>query len=283
MMSTFVDSKRSCLQRLRLLLLMSLLALLGACAQLPGPPDERDPFESYNRSMYAFNDALDRTLLRPVATAYSDYTPAPVKTGLGNFFSNLDDVRVLLNDILQFKFARAASDFSRLVWNSTVGLFGLLDVATSLELPKHNEDFGQTLAVWGIGDGPYLVLPFFGPSTVRDTVGLAGDLSADPLWHVTSDDTTYWGAVALRTLDQRANLLSASRVLDQAAIDPYVFVRDAYLQRRRNLIYDGKPPPDESMPLNPMDESDLELERELELLDQSSPSGGAAPATPARP
>ncbi len=263
--------------------LLPLLLSLGGCAQLPGPPDERDPFESYNRSMYAFNDTLDRMLLRPAAEVYNEYTPSPVKTGLGNFFSNLDDVRVLLNDILQFKFAQAASDFSRLAWNSTVGLFGLLDVATSLELPKHDEDFGQTLAVWGVGDGPYLVLPFFGPSTVRDTAGLAGDLGADPLWHVTDDETIYWGAVALRALNQRANLLSASRVLDQAAIDPYVFVRDAYLQHRRNLIYDGNPPPDESMQFNPMDESDLELERELELLDQSQNPAGSEPAAPARP
>jgi phospholipid-binding lipoprotein MlaA len=265
------------------LLLVWLLFALGGCAQLPGPPDERDPFESYNRSMYAFNDALDRTLLRPVAEVYSEYTPSPVKTGVGNFFSNLGDVRVLLNDILQFKFAQAASDFSRLVWNSTVGLFGLLDVASSLELPKHDEDFGQTLAVWGIGDGPYLVLPFFGPSTVRDTVGLAGDLSADPLRYIIEDDTTYLGAVAMRALNKRANLLSATRVLDQAAIDPYVFVRDAYLQHRRNLIYDGNPPPDETMPFNPMDASDLELERELELLDQAQQPAGPKTDVPARP
>lgn len=266
----------------RLLPLVLVLTTAG-CAQLPGPPDERDPFEAYNRSMYAFNDAVDRAVLRPVAQVYSDYTPSPVRTGLDNFFSNLDDVRVLFNDILQFKFAQAAADFSRLVWNSTVGLFGLLDVATSLELPKHDEDFGQTLAVWGVGQGPYLVLPFFGPSTIRDTVGLAGDMSADPLWHVIDDENTYWGAVALRALNTRANLLSASRVLDQAAIDPYVFVRDAYLQQRRNLIYDGNPPPDESLQFNPLDESDLDLERELEMLDRAAPPAGSPPAGNSRP
>lgn len=236
---------------------------VSGCAGVSGPGDERDPFESYNRAIYTFNDAVDRTVLRPVAETYQENVPQPVQTGVSNFFSNLDDAWVFVNDLLQFKFEQAISDLSRLIWNSTVGLFGLIDVATPMGLPKHNEDFGQTLATWGVGDGPYIVLPFLGPSTLRDTGGLVADFSYDPLIDI-EDNETYWSLLALRVIDKRAELLSASRVMEQAAIDPYVFMRDAYLQHRRNLIYDGNPPR-ETPAMPPPSDADRELELELEL------------------
>lgn len=203
--------------------------------------DRRDPLEPLNRGIYKFNDVVDRTVLKPVATGYKEVTPDQVRTAVGNFFSNLDDALVLLNDLFQFKLEQAASDFSRLVWNTTAGIAGLIDVATPMELPKHNEDFGQTLGYWGIGNGPYLVLPLFGPSTLRDTVGLAVDSRFDPVWQHTPVDERNT-AVAIHTVDGRSRLLDAEKVLDEAAIDRYVFLRDAYLQRRRGLVYDGNPP-----------------------------------------
>jgi len=151
---------------------------------------------------------------------------------------------VLINDLLQLKGRQAASDFSRLVWNSTVGLFGLIDVATPMDLPKHNEDFGQTLGYWGVGSGPYLVIPFLGPSSLRDGAGMVVDYyELDPIYQQIDDYHTRLAVLGLKVVDTRANLLRASRILDQAALDPYIFLREAYLQRRENLVYDGNPPP----------------------------------------
>jgi len=206
--------------------------------------DERDPWEGFNRSMYTFNDHLDRAILKPLATGYEKVVPTPVNNSVSNFFSNLDDVVVLVNDVLQLKFEQTLSDFGRITFNTTFGLLGLFDVASSMDLPKHNEDFGQTLGRWGVGSGPYLVLPFLGSYTLRDGVALPVDWEVDPVLRI-SDTEERWGAVALRTVDIRAGLLRASRILDTAALDPYVFMRDAYLQRRRNLVYDGNPPPSE--------------------------------------
>lgn len=203
--------------------------------------DPRDPLEPLNRGIYKFNDAVDTAVIKPVATTYKDAMPSPIRTAIGNFFSNLDDVLVLLNDLLQFKLEQAASDFSRLAWNTSVGIAGLIDVATPMELPKHNEDFGQTLGYWGIDNGPYLVLPFIGPSSIRDTIGLAVDSHYDPVWRHTPVDERN-SAVALHAVDARSRLFEAEEVLDEAAIDRYVFLRDAYLQRRRGLVYDGNPP-----------------------------------------
>jgi phospholipid-binding lipoprotein MlaA len=260
-----------------LLVLIMSLALLGGCASVPGPPDERDPFESYNRAMYAFNDSVDNAVLRPVAQTYKDYMPDIAQTGISNFFDNIGDLTNMVNNLLQFKIENAVSDFGRILWNSTVGIFGLIDVATHMGLQKHDEDFGQTLAVWGVPDGPYLVLPLLGPSTIRDTVGLVGDIYVDPLFAIEEEGNVYWGLVILRFIDTRADLLSASRVLEEAAIDPYIFVRDAYLQHRRNLIYDGNPPLDESMQFDPASDADLELELELEL-QEPTPDSSTSPA-----
>jgi phospholipid-binding lipoprotein MlaA len=225
---------------LRALLLAPLLVLAG-CASVNGPTEPHDPYEGWNRSVYKFNDAVDKAVARPVAQAYEDYTPHVVNAGISNFFSNLDDVLVLTNDLLQAKFRQAASDGGRLLWNSTVGLFGLIDVATAIDLPKHDEDFGQTLGYWGVEPGPYLILPLVGPSDVRDGIGTVGYWYADPLNEV-DDYRTYWAAATVRAVDRRAELLGASRVLEQAALDPYVFTREAYFQMRRSKVYDGKPP-----------------------------------------
>ncbi len=217
------------------------LALAG-CATVNGPTEPHDPLESFNRAVYQFNDGLDRAVLRPAAETYEAVVPRPINTGITNFFSNLDDVVVLANDLLQVKFRQAASDFGRITFNTTFGLAGLIDVATHMDLPKHEEDFGQTLAYWGVGSGPYLVLPFYGPSTVRDTVGLAADMQIDPVWHI-DDDGARYGTVVLRTVDIRAGLLGATRIMEETALDPYIFIRESYLQRREHLIHDGNPPP----------------------------------------
>lgn len=211
-------------------------SLLGGCATNGDP---RDPLEPVNRGIYKFNDAVDRAVLKPVATGYKTVLPQPVRTGVGNFFSNLDDVIVLLNDLLQFKFKQAASDFGRIFFNSSFGIAGIFDVATPMQMPKHNEDFGQTLGHWGVGAGPYLVLPFFGPSDLRDTVGMAVDYRVDPVYKH-SDVAERNTAVVLRAIHKRSVLLGTEDVLGEAALDPYIFVRDAYLQRRHNLVHDGE-------------------------------------------
>lgn len=223
------------------LMLAACAVLLGGCATNGDP---RDPLEPLNRGIYKFNDAVDRAVMKPVATGYKEALPQPVRTGVGNFFSNLDDVIVLLNDLLQFKLGQAASDFSRLVWNTSVGILGLIDVATPMDLPKHNEDFGQTLGYWGVGNGPYLVLPLLGPSNLRDSVGLVVDYKVDPVYQQ-NDMADRNTAVVLRAIHKRSVLLGAEEVVEQASLDPYTFVRDAYLERRRNLIYDGHPPKSE--------------------------------------
>ncbi|WP_197722779.1 VacJ family lipoprotein [Sulfurivermis fontis] len=225
----------------RLLLLPLLLALTG-CATVPGERDPRDPWESFNRGMYDFNTDFDNKILKPVAEGYVNVVPQTARTGVSNFFSNLGDVVVLANDLLQFKLRQAASDFSRLVWNSTVGLAGLIDVATPMGLPKHDEDFGQTLGHWGVGSGPYLVLPFLGPSSLRDGTGLAVDRSQFNLVNEVESDGARYTLIGLEAVDTRASLLHTTRLLEQGALDPYLFLRESYLQMRENLVYDGNPP-----------------------------------------
>lgn len=220
--------------------LLASLSLSG-CASI-AETDPEDPFESYNRAIYAFNDGLDRAIVKPVAQGYNAVLPDPVNKGISNFFSNLDDVVVVFNDLLQFKLEQALTDTGRIVFNSTFGLLGFIDVSSSLQLPKHNEDFGQTLGYWGLDTGPYFVLPVLGPSTIRDTGGVIVDSFVDPLGEFETDDDRL-ALYVLKGIDTRAGLLSASKILEEAALDPYLFVRDAYLQRRQNLVYDGNPPP----------------------------------------
>lgn len=219
-------------------LVLALSAFLGGCAVSGNP---KDPIEGYNRAMYAFNEGADTILFKPVAQAYDAVLPAPIRTGVTNFFGNIADLLVGANNLLQGKPDQAASDLGRFLVNSTVGLLGILDVASDVGLEKHEEDFGQTLGRWGVGDGAYVVLPVFGPRTLRDTFGLVLDLAADPVAnvdHVRSRNA----AQALRFTDIRADLLPADKVIEEAALDKYSYVRDAYLQRRRNLIHDGNAP-----------------------------------------
>jgi len=247
-------------------LLTILLSVLASSCATVSAPDERDPWESFNRSIYSFNDGFDKAIGRPVAEAYQFILPDAVETGISNFFSNLNDVVVIVNDLLQFKFYQAASDFSRFVTNTTFGLFGIFDVASHMDLPKHNEDFGQTLATWGVGDGAYLVLPFLGASSARDATGLVFDAYLlFPIAYV-KDDEARWGLIALAAIDKRASLLEASRILEKSGVDPYVFVRDAYYQVRQNQIYDGNPPSTRTYKEPTKEDLLLEDELEKELL-----------------
>ena len=202
----------------------------------------RDPLEGFNRAVYTFNDKFDRYLLKPVAKGYRTITPTPVRKGISNFFSNLHDPAIMLNNLLQGKPRQAASDLGRVLVNSTIGIAGLFDVAARMGMEKHNEDFGQTLAVWGVGEGPYLVLPFFGPSNVRDGASLPVDWETYPPNHM-EEQSTRNKLLVVEVVDRRAQLLDASDILEQAGgQDPYVFVREASRQRRRSLVYDGNPP-----------------------------------------
>ena len=217
---------------------------LPACASIPEDQrDPRDPLEPYNRAMHQFNTDFDNAFLKPIAKGYKAVVPAPLNQGITNFFNNIRDIDLAINNFLQFKMSRFGSDLGRLVVNTTVGVGGLFDVATNLGLPSYKEDFGQTFGYWGGVDSPYLVLPILGPSTLRDTIGLPGDFAANPFFHIWDANTSAnWGLIGLNTIDTRADLLPASDVVETAATDPYAFVRDAYLQKRRNLIFDSNPP-----------------------------------------
>jgi phospholipid-binding lipoprotein MlaA len=214
--------------------------LLGGCATAPDA-DPRDPWEGFNRGVYRFNEVVDEAVAKPVATAYRDVVHAEIRDRVRNFFANIGDVFIGVNNVLQGKFRESFDDFARVTFNSTLGLLGIHDVASEMGIEKHNEDFGQTFGWWGAGQGPYLVLPILGSSTVRDGLGLALDMYTDPLGEVRPIDARN-SLVVLRLTGARADLLEASRILEQAALDKYVFQRDAYLQRRRSLVYDGRPP-----------------------------------------
>ena len=216
-----------------------LLAGAAGCATTGG--DSRDPFEGFNRAMYSFNDGFDQAIGKPVAGAYRDVLPGPARMMIRNFFANIADLLIGFNNLLQGKPADTVTDWARFAFNSSFGLFGLNDVATDFGLEKHNEDFGQTFGRWGAGDGAYIVWPFLGSSGVRDSIGLIFDLGLDPLLQH-KPVATRNVLTAIRATSTRADLLDASRILEEAALDKYVFQRDAHLQRRRSLIYDGNPP-----------------------------------------
>jgi phospholipid-binding lipoprotein MlaA len=204
--------------------------------------DPRDPIEPVNRVVHGFNEGFDRAFLKPVAQGYRAVTPTIAQTGLRNFFSNLDDVTVVANDFLQFKLEQGTRDFMRLAFNSSFGLFGMIDIASEMGLQKHNEDFGQTLGRWGIGTGPYLVLPFIGPGNLRDSTAFAIDTRHTDLARKLEDVATRNPVLGLRLVTQRAELVDAKQVADEAALDKYEFSRDFFLERRRGLVYDGNPP-----------------------------------------
>lgn len=227
----------------RALLATLALALASGCATVSGPPNPKDPWEGYNRSMYEFNDTADRYVLKPIAQGYEKVTPGFVQAGVSNFFDNVQDLSTGLNNLLQGKFSEGASDLGRLVVNSTLGILGLWDVATPMGLEKHNEDFGQTLGWWGVPSGPFFVIPLLGPSTARDAPARYVDPSFAynrQIGDVAVRNSLY-GLDVVRT---RAGLLKAEKVLDEAALDKYSFTRDAWLQRRRNMVFDGRPPKD---------------------------------------
>ena len=224
----------------RKLLIALLLTGAAGCATTNGG-DARDPLEGFNRAMYSFNDGFDQAIGKPVATAYRDVLPEPARMMVRNFFANIADLWIGANNLMQGKPLDALTDWTRFAMNSTFGLFGILDFASEVGIEKHDEDFGQTMGRWGIDEGAYIVWPFIGPSTVRDSVGLIPDLWIDPVWGIHPHSVRYAAAV-VRAFGKRADLLDASRILEEAALDKYVFQRDAHLQRRKSLIHDGNPP-----------------------------------------
>lgn len=218
---------------------LALAALLAGCAATPMRAD--DPFEPANRVSYKVHEVVDGNFVKPIAQAYVDYTPKPVQKAIGNFFGNIDDVFSVINDFLQGKLDKAGNDMGRVMLNTGFGIGGLIDIASDAGIPKGNEDFGQTLGVWGFPQGPYLFIPLFGPTTVRDGSGSLVRIYLGPIGYlpdVPLRNTLY----GLGGLDARASVLGAQKLAEQAALDPYAFIRRAYLQRRQYLVYDGHPP-----------------------------------------
>ncbi|MBZ8138567.1 ABC transporter [Rubrivivax gelatinosus] len=236
----------------RLAAVVAAAALTAGCATAPAPAGDgasaparlvspADPWENWNRKVFAFNDTVDENLVRPAAEAYRDYVPQIVRTGVGNVLGNIRDVWSAVNQFLQGKPADGLEMSARVATNTTIGLFGLLDWGTQLRLDRRSEDFGQTLGVWGAGPGPYMVLPLLGPSSVRDTVGWPVDRLFAPSRLPETDAGTY-AVLATELLQARSDLLDTTQLLDQVALDRYSFVRDAYLSRRLDQVYDGAPP-----------------------------------------
>jgi len=252
------------MKKLRAIVLIAVLSGVSGCATT-----NKDPLEGINRGIYKFNDVADRYAMKPVAKAYKAVAPTPVRTGISNFFSNLGTLTTVVNDLLQLKFAQAFSDAGRFVINTTFGIAGFIDVASMDNVPKHQEDFGQTLGYWGVGSGAYLVLPILGPSTVRDAGGLVVDtVTSDPIQylHNIGQVRTYNQVRLVQLVDRRTQLLDATDLVDNASIDPYAFMRDAYLQRRASLIQDGLVP------------QDL-LQDEFEPADEDAPAQSSQPSS----
>ena len=226
--------------RWRLVLLIAATWLLQGCASLKGP-DPTDPLEPLNRKVTVFNDLADDVVLRPVAVIYGQVLPTVVRKGISNFFSNQSDVMSFFNSLAQLKIEAASKNAMRVGINTTLGLGGIIDWATELKIDKHKEDFGQTMAFWGVSSGPYVVLPFFGPSTIRDSLGLYIDAKTDVSQQL-ADTAARNTLTLLRLTDKRERYLALSDAVKQASLDPYTFTRDAFLQKRLNDIYDGNPP-----------------------------------------
>ena len=229
----------------RLIVAALVVAALAGCATIResrgGPGQRLDPWENWNRKVFNFNEGVDKAVLVPVATAYTDVVPQPVRRGVSNFFSNFADAWSAINNMLQGKFELGFEDATRVGANTLFGLFGVLDVASEMGLDHHYEDFGQTLGRYGVGAGAYVVLPILGPSTVRDAAALPVDRLATPPAFFDGTHTQI-GLTVLQIVNTRASLLGATRVIDDISLDKYTFVRDAYLQRRRSLVFDGEPP-----------------------------------------
>lgn len=262
----------------RLAAALAMAAVLGACATIPpgAGSNPADPWEVYNRHVFDLNDRLDRAVMRPVAQAYEKVLPEPVRICINNAFRNLAEPVNAINNLLQGKPLDAFMDMCRFAVNSTMGVLGCFDIATDGGLaPRSNEDFGQTLGRWGLKDGPFFVLPLLGPSTVRDTFGRVFDfLGLDPVWYIENIGLRN-SLVGLRLVDIRASLLPGEKVLEAAALDKYEFVRDAFLQLRRNLIYDGNPP----RLLDPDDEDEARPQSDA----GTATLAGGQPEEPLRP
>ncbi len=218
-----------------------LVLALGGCATTGGDPG--DPVEPVNRAVFAFNDGLDKALLQPAVSAYTAVVPGRVRESVFNFFENLAYPTVAANAVLQGKFTQGIEDAARFVFNTTLGIGGLFDVATGFGLERHDEDFGQTLGAWGMGEGAYLELPLLGPSTLRDALGLPVDAYTSILSSFDMDVELPLKSV--QVVESRARVDSAVRLRDEGALDPYIFQREAYIQHRRNLVHDGNPPPED--------------------------------------
>lgn len=230
---------------LRAAALLFVAILAAGCAATPGRTQMgEDRWEGFNRGVYKFNDAVDRAALKPTAKGYKKVVPSWMRRGIGNFFSNLEYPATILNQFLQGKGMTGLKDTGRFLVNSTIGIAGLFDVATPMGLDAHDEDFGQTLAVWGVGSGPYVQLPLFGPSTVRDAPSRIVDWFMDPLTHADIPWEAEWSQRALDVIHTRSELLTLDPTLERT-FDPYAFIRDAWLQRREFEIFDGNPPPEE--------------------------------------
>jgi phospholipid-binding lipoprotein MlaA len=231
------------LQRALPIIFALLLVSLGSgCAstQTKDAETNNDTLEPVNRASFGLNETLDEYIIKPIAEPYAKYTPEVYRSGITNFFDNLSYLNVVLHSFLQGKFGQGFSGITRFVVNSTLGIGGLNDIATPMGLPKHNEDFGQTLATWGMGQGSYLVIPLHGPNTVRNTPDMVTSTLLNPFFYISS--AILWPVAALNLINTRANLLEATNLRDEAAIEPYTFTREAFLQQRQNLIYDGNPP-----------------------------------------
>lgn len=229
------------LGKLRLLICAAVVVFTSGCATT-GAYDERDPLEGFNRSVYSFNQGIDKVLFDPLSKLYQAITPEFVDKGITNFFSNLSEISVVANDILQFKISQAFADASRFVFNSTLGILGFFDVSSSMGLEKHDEDFGQTLGYWGVGSGPYIVVPLFGPTTLRDATGFAVDKGVlNPVFYLESDELRA-GLLALNYIDVKSDLLSTNELISDAALDEYEFTKNAYFDKRESQINDGLAP-----------------------------------------
>lgn len=228
------------LRQSTLLIIVAFVILSQGCASITEDGEVNDPIEPINRKIYQFNEGFDRIILKPVAKGYQKL-PDPVQTGTNNFFNNLDDVGVIVNDGLQLKGEQMTSDILRFSVNTIFGIFGLIDMGTPMGLPKHEESFADTLGFWGVGSGPFIMLPILGPSSIRDAPSLAVDFMIHPLRQV-SPTSARFGLASVRAVDRRSELLKTTDIRDELALDPYIFTRESYYQWRQNRIYDGDPP-----------------------------------------
>jgi phospholipid-binding lipoprotein MlaA len=266
---------------LRLAIAAAALCALAGCTTIDaargGPGQRLDPWEKWNRKVFNFNEDVDRTVLKPVATAYTEVVPQPVRRGVGNFFANFADAWSAINNMLQGKFTAGFEDATRVGANTLFGLFGVLDVASEMGLEHHYEDFGQTLGRYGVGAGAYVVLPVLGPSTVRDAAAIPLDRLATPPSFFDGTRTQI-GLTVLQIVNTRSGLLGATRVIDDISLDKYTFVRDAYLQRRRSLVFDG------DVPETPAPPDDAASDAAGAAAGNLAPPASATPASaPARP